>query len=109
MSVVYLVGFFATVEKFKKLGPHMGRELASIYIGPNLPADMLDTARCNFAPDATIDNTIGMISESLLDTGRSGILFTDKKNDKIFASWLWIIRFRISLVYLLDNKYNRNV
>ena len=71
--------FETGLELFKKLGPQMDREVASAYIGPDLPFDMLETARRNFAPDATRDNTIGMISESLLDTGRSGILFTDKK------------------------------
>lgn len=66
-------------ELFRSLGPKMGRYTASIFTCDKLPEDMLDTAKRNFAPEATRENTLGMISESLLDTGRSGILFTDRK------------------------------
>ena len=66
-------------DLFRHYGPKMGRYTASTFTCDNLPEDILDTAKRNFAPEATRENTLGMLSESLLDTGRSGILFTDKK------------------------------
>ena len=66
-------------ELFRQYGPKMGRYTASTFTCDNLPEDILDTAKRNFAPEATRENTLGMLSESLLDTGRSGIIFTDKK------------------------------